>query len=204
MGRLLFHGPPGLGKTTLAVIIAAEMDGSLRELAAPSIQKSGDLATVLTVLGYGDILFLDEIHRMKAEIAEILYAAMEDFKVSLQVTKGEKPMTIHLDRFTLVGATTDYGTLPGPLRDRFGQVFPTRMKMPGPAKREVKVIDPGFEHPRLAHNPQSMYDAQMAYFFDCIREGRTPVPGGVEGVINMKVVDAAYQSAQVGQVVKVS
>jgi Holliday junction DNA helicase RuvB len=122
--HVLFHGPPGLGKTTLAVIIAAEMEGSLRELAAPSIQKVGDLATVLSVLGYGDVLFLDEIHRMKAEISEILYAAMEDFKLSIQMSKGEKPMTVHLKHFTLVGATTDYGTLPGPLRGRFGQVFP--------------------------------------------------------------------------------
>lgn len=122
--HLLFCDLPGLGKTTLAAIIAAEMGATLRELAAPALNKPADLACILLVLQDRDVLFLDEIHRLKGDIAEILYSGMEDFKVSIVNTRGEHPITLSLKRFTLVGATTDYGLLPGPLRDRFGQVFP--------------------------------------------------------------------------------
>lgn len=122
--HVLFHGPPGLGKTTLAAIIAAEMGGQLRELSAPSVQKAGDLVTVLTLLQERDVLFLDEIHRLDNRVGEMLYAGMEDFKVSVQLSNKEAPITMHLNKFTLVGATTDFGMLPGPLRDRFGHVFP--------------------------------------------------------------------------------
>jgi Holliday junction DNA helicase RuvB len=122
--HVLFHGPPGLGKTTLAAIIAAEMGGQLRELSAPSIQKAGDLVTVLTLLQERDVLFLDEIHRLDSRIAEMLYSGMEDFKVSIQQDPKSQPITMHLRRFTLVGATTDFGLLPSPLRDRFGHTFP--------------------------------------------------------------------------------
>lgn len=122
--HLLFYGLPGLGKTTLAAIIAAEMGAALKELAAPALGKPGDLASVLVLLQERDVLFLDEIHRLKNEIAEVLYSAMEDFRVSIVTSPGEPPVTLGLKRFTLVGATTDYGLLPGPLRDRFGQVFP--------------------------------------------------------------------------------
>lgn len=122
--HLLFYGLPGLGKTTLAAIIASEMGATLKELAAPALGKPGDLASVLVLLQERDVLFLDEIHRLKNEIAEVLYSAMEDFRVSIVTSPGEPPVTLGLKRFTLVGATTDYGLLPGPLRDRFGQVFP--------------------------------------------------------------------------------
>ncbi len=122
--HVLFFGLPGLGKTTLAHVIAAEMGAALKELAAPALNKPGDLASVLVLLQERDVLFLDEIHRLKNEIAEILYSAMEDFQISILPTPGEPPVTLRLRRFTLVGATTDYGLLPGPLRDRFGQVFP--------------------------------------------------------------------------------
>lgn len=122
--HVLFYGLPGLGKTTLAAIIAGEMGAALKELAAPALAKPGDLASVLVLLQERDVLFLDEIHRLKNEIAEVLYSAMEDFRVSLVTSPGEPPVTLGLKRFTLVGATTDYGLLPGPLRDRFGQVFP--------------------------------------------------------------------------------
>lgn len=125
--HVLFFGLPGLGKTTLAAIIAAEMGATLRELAAPALAKAGDLVSVLSVLRPRDVLFLDEIHRLRSEIAELLYSAMEDYRVSI-VSKGDaEPITLPLHPFTLVGATTDYGLLPGPLRDRFGQTFPLEL-----------------------------------------------------------------------------
>ncbi len=123
--HILFHGPPGTGKTTLAAIIAKEMGAPLRELSAPAIQKVGDLAAVLSVLERKSVLFLDEVHRLRTEVAETLYAAMEDYVLSILSGKGENvtPVRLTLPRFTLVGATTEFGALPAPLRDRFGQVF---------------------------------------------------------------------------------
>ena len=120
-------GGPGLGKTTIAAIIAAEMGSSLRELSAPSIERLGDLVSVLIALQDRDVLFLDEIHRLRHEVAETLYSAMEDFKISIPVkggtSEGAAPITMTLKQFTLVGATTDYGLMPEPLRARFGHVF---------------------------------------------------------------------------------
>ena len=120
--HIVFWGPPGLGKTTLAAIIASEMGGALRELAAPSLQKAGDLVAVLAAMHKGDVLFLDEIHALRRELAEMLYSGMEDFRVAISKDGGE-PITLSLSRFTLVGATTDYGLLPEPLRARFGSDF---------------------------------------------------------------------------------
>jgi len=121
--HICFYGGPGLGKTTLAAIIAGEMGGTLRELAAPAIQKPGDLVTILALLNPGDVLFLDEIHALRREIAEILYSAMEDFRVTIVLKEQQEPLRMNLRRFTLAGATTDYGLLPEPLRARFGQIF---------------------------------------------------------------------------------
>jgi Holliday junction DNA helicase RuvB len=120
--HVLLSGPPGLGKTTLAMIIAGEMQAPLRITSGPAIQHSGDLAAVLTSLTEGEVLFLDEIHRMSRPAEEMLYMAMEDFRVDVMVGKGPGATAIPLDipPFTLVGATTRAGLLPGPLRDRFG------------------------------------------------------------------------------------
>ena len=120
--HILFSGPPGLGKTTLAMIVASEMEAPIRITSGPAIQHAGDLASILSSLVEGEILFIDEIHRMSRPAEEMLYLAMEDFRVDVIVGKGAGATSIPLDlpHFTLVGATTRAGLLPSPLRDRFG------------------------------------------------------------------------------------
>jgi len=125
LDHILFFGPPGLGKTTIANLIATEMNAQIKTTAAPMIEKSGDLAAILTNIEEGDILFIDEIHRMSPAIEEILYSAMEDFRLDIIIGSGPAAQTvkIELPRFTLIGATTRAGMLSHPLRERFGMHF---------------------------------------------------------------------------------
>ena len=125
LDHVLFFGPPGLGKTTLANIISVQMNANIKTTAAPMIEKSGDLAAILTNLDEGDILFIDEIHRLSPAIEEILYPAMEDFRLDIIIGSGPAAQTIKLDlpKFTLIGATTRAGMISSPLRDRFGMHF---------------------------------------------------------------------------------
>ncbi len=125
LDHTLFYGPPGLGKTTLALIIASEMGTNIKVTAAPMIEKSGDLAAILTNLDEGDILFIDEIHRLSPAVEEILYPSMEDFRLDIIIGSGPAAQTVKIDlpRFTLIGATTRAGMLSNPLRDRFGMSF---------------------------------------------------------------------------------
>ena len=125
LDHVLFFGPPGLGKTTIANIIATEMNTNIKTTAAPMIEKAGDLAALLTNIEEGDILFIDEIHRMSPAIEEILYPAMEDFRLDIIIGSGPAAQTVKIDlpRFTLIGATTRAGMLSNPLRERFGMHF---------------------------------------------------------------------------------
>ena len=136
--HILFYGPPGLGKTTLANIIAAEMQVHIKSTAGPTIERAGDLAAILTNLEQGDVLFIDEIHRLSPVVEEILYPAMEDFQLDIIIGQGPSARSIKLDlpRFTLVGATTRAGLLTSPLRDRFGVI----LRLDFYSEDELKVI----------------------------------------------------------------
>ncbi len=162
LDHILFFGPPGLGKTTLANIISNEMNSNIKTTAAPMIEKSGDLAAILTNLEEGDILFIDEIHRLSPAIEEILYPAMEDFRLDIIIGSGPAAQTIKLDlpKFTLIGATTRAGMISAPLRDRFGMHF--RLQFYSPEELALIIKKAGEKLGFEADNDASMEIARRS------------------------------------------
>ncbi len=151
LDHVLFYGPPGLGKTTLAGIIANEMDVNLKVTSGPAIDKQGEMAAVLNNLQEGDVLFIDEIHRLNRQVEEVLYPAMEDFAIDIMIGKGSAARSIRLElpKFTLIGATTRAGLLTAPLRDRFGVVqhldFYTERELQTIVIRSASVLGVGID-----------------------------------------------------------
>ena len=151
LDHVLFYGPPGLGKTTLAGIIANEMHVNIKITSGPAIEKPGEMAAILNNLQEGDVLFVDEIHRLNRQVEEVLYQAMEDYAIDIMIGKGASARSIRLDlpKFTLVGATTRVGMLTAPLRDRFGVIhrleFYTVEELKRIIARSAKVLDVGID-----------------------------------------------------------
>lgn len=156
LDHVLLHGPPGLGKTTMANVIAHEMGAQIRVTSGPAIERAGDLASLLTNLSDDDILFIDEIHRLNRTVEEVLYGAMEDFKLDIMLGKGPSARSLRLDlpRFTIIGATTRTGALAAPLRDRFGMIhrlnFYTPEEIEQIIRRAAKILNVKIDKPAAA------------------------------------------------------
>ncbi len=202
--HVLLYGPPGLGKTTMATVIANEMGAAIRVTSGPAVERAGDLASLLTNLQDGDILFIDEIHRLNRTVEEVLYSAMEDFKLDIMLGKGPSARSLRLDlpKFTVIGATTRTGNLAAPLRDRFGMIHRLEFYAPSEIakiiRRSAEILNVKIDIPasdELAK--RARLTPRIANRL--LKRVRDYADVNGDGIIDTKIADSALQLLEIDE-----